>query len=400
MAAWIRMTLLAAALTVLQSALAGNVCYGGALLDWLAGRSPYYQPRSQTTYAYAASPAAVATVPVAGVAPVTQTLARPTQTFSPATQTVMPGQGFVGLAPNTTVVAAQPIVAQPAVPATMAPTGCWGSGNSCFQRPASAPIPQVRYRSQWVQIPVTVYRPVTGTDPMTGCPTTCLQPCTTTRWQLQRVPVVTYRPRFRCLSWLGNLFRCRCLRQPAPVCPPTCPPAVGTTTVVPGAAAPSVTMPPYYSSPSPGAMTVPGPAPGATLVPGQSLPSGAAGTPSPADIPPSLQPNPGSSPPGASTRAVPSQGNSAESSGNRRDLSTPVNARQPVYVTPVPDPEMPRMSPPRHDPPQLLNPRDRTAAVGGWEVVPISWSVAAPSPRQRATPRGVDFDDSGWRSAM
>jgi hypothetical protein len=388
MAVWFRVTLLTAAVAVLQSVVAGNVCYGGALHDWLSGRTPYYRPTSQTVYAYGANPAAATTVPAASVAPTLQPQA--------------PVQGFVGAPQGSGVVVGQPVVAQPTVPATYAPRGCWfscGSG-SCFARQSAPSTPQVRYRTHWVQVPVTVYRPVTGTDPMTGCPTTCLQPCTTSRWQLRRVPVVTYRPQFRCLSWFRNLFRCQ--RQPAPVCPPTSPPAVmGTTPVVPGLPAPNVTIPPYYS-PSPGATLAP--APGATTVPGAGSPSGATSSPAPADTRPTLQPNSASSnPPPATTRAAPTQANSAGATQNRRDHSTPVNAGPPSVVTPIPDPEMPRMTAPRHDPPELLNPRDRTAARGAWEVVPISWSAPSRQPRfttpaQSTAPR-VDFDDSGWRSA-
>ncbi len=58
-------------------------------------------------------------------------------------------------------------------------------------------VPQTCYRTQWQRIPVTQYRPVTNTDPCSGCTVTCMRPCTTYRWQAQRVPYTTYRPVYR-----------------------------------------------------------------------------------------------------------------------------------------------------------------------------------------------------------
>ncbi|HTN76817.1 MAG TPA: hypothetical protein VL096_16275 [Pirellulaceae bacterium] len=45
------------------------------------------------------------------------------------------------------------------------------------------------YQTTWVQVPVTTYRPVVSTDPITGLPINAVQPCTTYQWQARRVPM-------------------------------------------------------------------------------------------------------------------------------------------------------------------------------------------------------------------
>ncbi|HVX09643.1 MAG TPA: hypothetical protein VHC22_00440 [Pirellulales bacterium] len=54
-------------------------------------------------------------------------------------------------------------------------------------------VPQTCYRTQYVSVPVTTYRPVTGRDPCTGCPVTCMQPTTSVVQQARMVPYTTYR---------------------------------------------------------------------------------------------------------------------------------------------------------------------------------------------------------------
>jgi hypothetical protein len=54
-------------------------------------------------------------------------------------------------------------------------------------------LPQTCYRTQYVTVPVTTYRPVTGRDPCTGCPVTCMRPATTYVQQARLVPYTTYR---------------------------------------------------------------------------------------------------------------------------------------------------------------------------------------------------------------
>lgn len=54
-------------------------------------------------------------------------------------------------------------------------------------------VPQTCYRTQYVNVPVTTYRPVTGRDPCTGCPVTCLRPTTAYVQQARMIPYTTYR---------------------------------------------------------------------------------------------------------------------------------------------------------------------------------------------------------------
>lgn len=54
-------------------------------------------------------------------------------------------------------------------------------------------VPQTCYRTQYVTVPVTTYRPVTGRDPCTGCPVTCMRPATSYVQQARLVPYTTYR---------------------------------------------------------------------------------------------------------------------------------------------------------------------------------------------------------------
>lgn len=54
-------------------------------------------------------------------------------------------------------------------------------------------VPQTCYRTQYVNVPMTTYRPVVSRDPCTGCPVTCLRPTTSYVQQAQLVPYTTYR---------------------------------------------------------------------------------------------------------------------------------------------------------------------------------------------------------------
>ena len=58
-------------------------------------------------------------------------------------------------------------------------------------------VPYTAYRTSWKRVPVTSYRPVTNSDPCTGCTVTCMRPCTTYTYQMQRVPYTTQRPVYR-----------------------------------------------------------------------------------------------------------------------------------------------------------------------------------------------------------
>ena len=54
-------------------------------------------------------------------------------------------------------------------------------------------VPQTCYRTQYVSVPVTTYRPVVSRDPCTGCPVTCMRPTTCYVQQARLVPYTTYR---------------------------------------------------------------------------------------------------------------------------------------------------------------------------------------------------------------
>ena len=58
-------------------------------------------------------------------------------------------------------------------------------------------VPYTAYRTSWKRVPVTTYRPVTNSDPCTGCTVTCMRPCTSYTYQMQRVPYTTQRPVYR-----------------------------------------------------------------------------------------------------------------------------------------------------------------------------------------------------------
>jgi hypothetical protein len=58
-------------------------------------------------------------------------------------------------------------------------------------------VPYTAYRTSWKRVPVTTYKPVTNSDPCTGCTVTCMRPCTTYTYQMQRVPYTTQRPVYR-----------------------------------------------------------------------------------------------------------------------------------------------------------------------------------------------------------
>ncbi|MCA9107664.1 MAG: hypothetical protein KDA83_19775, partial [Planctomycetales bacterium] len=82
---------------------------------------------------------------------------------------------------------------RPVQTAYMPAQGCESCTMTC-QRTVVNYVPQTDYRTDWTQVPVTTYRPVTSADPVTGCTITCMRPCTTYEWRAQRVPVTTYRP--------------------------------------------------------------------------------------------------------------------------------------------------------------------------------------------------------------
>jgi hypothetical protein len=55
-------------------------------------------------------------------------------------------------------------------------------------------VPQTCYRTVFSPVPVTTFRPITTTDPCTGCPVTSLSPVTTVVQRPVVVPYTTFRP--------------------------------------------------------------------------------------------------------------------------------------------------------------------------------------------------------------
>lgn len=219
------------------------------------------------------------TVPTAGMRGYTPYAAAPIAAYRP----VAPATPVHAYRPWTTPYAASPVAMAPVagVPVTVgtAPVGVVANAPAlpagttpvcaACQRPMTVNIaPQVSYRSSWVQVPVTSYRPVAGVDPRTGQYVTVYQPCTTSTWQLQRVPTLVQRP----------------LMAGAPAGVHVC--ANGAC----GVAAPVGT--PYYGAPTVGAPMTGAPIQGAPIMGGTGfgVPAGPIGG-TPADRPPSLNPN-------------------------------------------------------------------------------------------------------------
>ncbi|MBM4003317.1 MAG: hypothetical protein FJ295_08520 [Planctomycetes bacterium] len=182
-------------------------CQAGPIWDFITGKSKSPPCANCGTVPVVApvvvNPAAAnyySVSPAAAYYPLQPTVAAPASTNANI-------RGFAGYAPATTVQAYRPWAnlgysgavpagqvvvgraAVPAVPAATAPI-C-----AACQRPLTVNIaPQVSYRTSWIQVPVTSYRPVAGFDPRTGQYVTVYQPCTSTTWQAQRVPTLIQRP--------------------------------------------------------------------------------------------------------------------------------------------------------------------------------------------------------------
>ncbi|MBL8892243.1 MAG: hypothetical protein JNL67_19870 [Planctomycetaceae bacterium] len=86
-------------------------------------------------------------------------------------------------------------------PTYLQPGQCQQTCLQTCQRVTVNYVPYTDYRTTWQRVPVTNYRPVTSTDPNTGCVTTCMRPCTDHQWQLQRIPYTTYRPVYQTQNY-------------------------------------------------------------------------------------------------------------------------------------------------------------------------------------------------------
>ena len=97
--------------------------------------------------------------------------------------------------PTAATTALRPVVA-PNV-ANLQPGQCMRTCQKTCSRTVVNYVPQTAYRTAYKRVPVTQYRPVTNSDPCTGCTVTCMKPCTTYTYQCQRVPYTTYKPVYR-----------------------------------------------------------------------------------------------------------------------------------------------------------------------------------------------------------
>ena len=100
---------------------------------------------------------------------------------------------------GTQQTALSPTVA--ANPHNLQPGQCMRTCQQTCSRTVVNYVPQTAYRTCYKRVPVTQYRPVTNSDPCTGCTVTCMKPCTTYTYQVQRVPYTTYRPVYRTQTY-------------------------------------------------------------------------------------------------------------------------------------------------------------------------------------------------------
>ena len=130
---------------------AASEAQAGPLLDWLRGRRSTSNFQQQPAYNYygAQAPATAGFTPTA--------------------------QNALGLQPGQ----------------------CMKTCQQTCSRTVVNYVPYTAYRTSWKRVPVTTYRPVTNSDPCTGCTVTCMRPCTTYTYQMQRVPYTTQRPVYR-----------------------------------------------------------------------------------------------------------------------------------------------------------------------------------------------------------
>lgn len=369
--------------------------------------------------------------------------------------TVIAPQPF---APTTTYYNMQPGALPTTQPVTQPPTGYYTPAPSkpacpSCQRPVTVNYaPYTTYRTTWIQVPVTVYRPVSGIDPATGRPVTIVQPCQTTQWQVQRVPVSgPFTSMYRALPVSGYQTVAPAYYQGAPcVVAPAAAVAPGMTysapAAVPGAAsypaAPATSYPAgtypggsYPAAPSVPSNVVPAtpiPNGGGTTIPGGGLqpadrapslnpgglnyppatdPYSSGSTPSPSNdstIPRSPPPPP---PPTESTGANGANAWGGGNAGTGTNRSTSGESR-PLKVRPIPDPDYSRAapqgpssapsSPTRSSSPPAAPAPAATSPSTPAPTIPANPSIDSPlrnvppllSPRDRTADRG----ESRWRS--
>lgn len=148
-------------------------------------------------------------------------------------------------------------------------------------------VPYTAYRTAWEQVPVTQYKPVTNTDPCTGCTVTCMKPCTSYSWQMKQVPYTTYRPVYRTENYSVPVTYTTpanpCIGCQVPATTSNCNtcgvPGSGPVYYDPSAASPSVMAPQGTLNTNGSYGTIPA---------GSYYPAPYSGTPTPADLPPAI----------------------------------------------------------------------------------------------------------------
>lgn len=296
-----------------------------------------------------------------------------------------------------------------------------------YQQPAAVAVPRptyaptmsrTSYRTNWIQTPVTYYRPTTVVDPTTGIPVTTMRACTANTLQPQRVRA--FRPFF------GLFQRREAVAVPA-YAAGSCSSCGGSA--VAGVSAygqpvssgcsscssgiPAMTQPGATLAPVPAGTVMPGPAstsPGAVTVPGGATP---------ADQPPSLSPSGLQSNVRGYSRPsfVPPAINSAPTSSLPVGTERPADQGPPRHprVNPVPDPDATRDDgDDEFEAPELLDPRDRTAVWTvrqAWAYTPVTWPEARVETQFEAEPtdslpdaaeqpleQEKKWDTGGWHS--
>lgn len=409
---------------------------GGVILDWLCGRQTdadeqviaRYPPTAcydpcdpcnacNPCVSYPAQP-----MPCAAVAAPARTV--------PGPVTAVPSQSTPQMLQPT------PIYTAPALDYGAAPMVQPPAQTYTPPTPRINPIPQTYYKTNWKRVPVTSYRPVVSTDPVTGYPLTVMKPCVTYTWQAERVPEGFFSRLFRplwqpaptpnvCVSAPVCCSQPALTRGPSRIVQPI--PSGMTTGPVP---TPAVAAPtPYYDNSSAPVQVPPppatGPAPGSLAPPSGSsaVPGQPGGGSEPADRAPSLKPADGadSGPkPGSVMTHKPAPMTDLNLNGtnenSKQSSVTPPEAPRGsnLRLRPIPDPSGQTQPPSNPDAPQLLNPGDRVATrnqipAGARTAIiwPASLKRALPPQttdvrpiehRTSRTTRPSTWDDSGWHT--
>lgn len=284
--------------------------------------------------------------------------------------------------------------------------------NPCGVQQTVSYVPQTCYRTQFVTVPVTTYRPATTVDPCTGCRTSVMRPVIAYVQQKQIVPYTTYRPMvsnacFSCAPAATTTYA-PVIPAAAPMVPAAAPCAtcgVGAAAVAPPAGyavAPAVTAPamsaPMMSAPAGTAPAVPGyaapqipsyTAPGGTSYAAPAIPTYTNPSPSPYTAIPTA-PLYATPPSGVPASAAPSIGpptgapSLSPTPGAPAAPSTQQNLK-PDAPKPVPDPNVINQpAAPRATPssiPRLIDPDTRTTArpiYEPWASSPVNWPEQTP----------------------